>query len=83
MVLGDAPFGHQAKQVAVGADIVEAVVVNAGVGEVRRHERDGSIAADFEELALAGGVELENGRAELEALRPLGPAAAGVLPAQR
>jgi len=56
------------------------VVVNAGVGEVRRHERDGSIAADIEELAFAGGVELENGRAELEALRPLGPAAGGVLP---
>ena len=59
-ILEDAAFGHEAEQVPVGADVVEAVVVNAGVGEVRRHQRDGPVAADIEELALAGGVELEN-----------------------
>ena len=37
-VLPDAPFLHEAQQIAVGADVVEAVIVDARVGEVRRHE---------------------------------------------
>src|SRR5690349_9356387 len=46
--------------------------------DVRRHHRDRTAAADLQECALAGGVELQNGGAELESLRPLGPSAARV-----
>jgi hypothetical protein len=41
-------------------------------------ESNGARAADVEKLAIAGGVELEDGRAELETLGPFGPTAAGV-----
>jgi hypothetical protein len=57
------------------------VVVNAGVAEVRRHDVDGAVAADLEEFGIARGIELQDGGAELEALGPLGPAAAGILAA--
>ena len=57
------------------------MIVNADVAEVRRHHVDGALAADLQEFGLARGIELEDGGAELEALRPLGPAAAGVLAA--
>ena len=80
-VFRDASLGHQAEQVAVGADVVEAVIVNADVADVRRHHVDRSLAPDLQEFGVAGGIELQDGGAELEALRPLGPAAAGVLAA--
>ena len=47
------------------------------VGQVGRHAVHRVRAADLEELLLSRGVELEDGRAELEALRPLGPAPGG------
>ena len=37
------------------------------------------LAAELEQLAVAGGVEGEDRAAVLKPLRPLGPAAAGVL----
>ena len=75
------PSRHQAQQIAVGADVVEAVIVNADVGDVRRHDVDGALGGRSPGTRLAGGVELQDGGAELEALRPFGPAAAGVLAA--
>ncbi len=36
----DAAFQHQAAKVAVGADVIEAVVVHAGVRDVESHEVD-------------------------------------------
>ena len=54
------------------------MIVDARMGEVRRHGGDRAGAAHLEEFGVAGGVELEDGGAELEALRPFGPAAAGV-----
>ena len=36
----DAPLARQPPEIAVGADVVEAVVVDADVGEVRRHALD-------------------------------------------
>src|SRR5688500_12767467 len=77
-VLGEPAFVHEAEKAAVGADVVEAVVVDAGMGDVRRHQLDGAAAARVERGGVAGGVELQNGGAELETLRPLRPAARGV-----
>src|SRR5262249_50733596 len=68
-------FLRQPPERAVGADVVEPVIVDAGVRDVRRHAPDRSRASQREELTLAGGVELQQRRAELESLRPLGPAA--------
>jgi hypothetical protein len=75
----EAPFAGEPPQVAVGTDVVEAVIVDADVGEMRRHPLEGAGAAQIEELLVAGGVELQQRRAELEALRPLRPAAGAVL----
>jgi hypothetical protein len=78
LVEGDFALQHQAAEVAVGGDIVEAVVVHAGVRDVRGHELHGLLAPELEETLVAGRVVLEERHAELEALRPLGPAARGV-----
>ena len=74
----DAPFAQQPPEVAVGADVVEAVVVHADVGDVAAITVARALAAELEEALVAGGVELQQRRAVLEALRPLGPAAGGV-----
>ena len=42
------------------------------------HVLDGAVAPELEEAFVAGGVELEDGGAELEALGPFGPAPGGV-----
>jgi hypothetical protein len=78
LVVGDEFFAHEAEEIAVGADVVEAVVVDADVGDVGRHEVDGVAAADVEEGFVAGDFELVERAAELEALGPFGPAARGV-----
>ena len=72
-------LARQTPEVAVGADVVEAVVVHADVRKVRRHPLERPGAPELQEAGIAGGVELQDRRAELEALRPLGPAAGHVL----
>src|SRR6185369_18067878 len=64
----DPTFAGQAPQRAVGADVVEPVIVDADVREVRRHPIQRPGAAEIEEFALAGRVELQQRRAELEPL---------------
>ena len=64
---------------AVRADVIEAVVVHANVRDVRRHEVDGIAPTDVEKRLVIRDLELINRRAELKALRPLGPAARGIL----
>ncbi len=78
-----AALENQPSQRAPGADVVEAVVVDAHVRQVRGHVREGALAAQLEERALVRRVELQQGRAELEALRPVGPATRRVAAAQR
>lgn len=73
-----APGVGEAEEVAVGGDVVEAVVVDAGVADVAGHALEGVGAADVEEVLVAGGFELEELAAVLEALGPFGPAAGGV-----
>ena len=71
-------FTREPPQIAVGADVVEAVIVDADVRQVRRHPLERVRAAELEKLAIAGRVELQQRRAELKALRPLRPAARSV-----
>jgi hypothetical protein len=56
------------------------VIVHAHVRQVRRHALERARPAEIQELTLACGVELQQRRSELEALRPLGPAARAVAP---
>ena len=71
----DPALACQPPQPAVGADVVETVVVDADVRQVRRHPLDGARPAQLQEFGVAGGVELQDGRAELKSLGPFGPAA--------
>jgi hypothetical protein len=48
---------------------------------VRGHALHGRVAPDLQEALVARGVELQDGGPELEALRPLRPAAARVFAA--
>ena len=61
--------------VAVRADVVEAVIVHAHVGQVRRHPLERAGAAEIEEPRVVGRIELQQRGAELKPLGPLGPAA--------
>ena len=83
LVERDLALAHQPPQVPVGGDVVEAVIVHADVRHVRGHELDGLAPPDFQEALLAGGIELQQRRAELEPLRPLRPAARGVFALHR
>ncbi len=74
----DASLADETPQVAVRADVVEAVIVNADVGQVRRHAIDCARASQLQERRVARGVELQECRAELEPLGPLGPSARSI-----
>ncbi len=65
---------RQAPQGSIRAHVVEAMIVDADVREVRRHAFNGARACELQEVAIAGGVELQDGRTKLEALRPFRPA---------
>ena len=76
----DATFTRQSPQRTVGADVVEAVIVNARVREVRRHPRERALAAEIEKRRVARRIELQQRRAVLKSFRPLGPSARRVAP---
>ena len=72
----NAAFEHQTAQVAVGGDVVEAVIVDPDVGQMFCHVRDTCRRATVQQIPVAGQFEAQQGIAVLESLRPLGPAAA-------
>ena len=76
-------FVHQPPEIAVRADVVEAVVVDADVRQMRGHHGDGPLAAELQIPLVVRGVELQQHRAVLKALRPLGPAAGRVAAVDR
>ena len=80
---GDFPLVHQPGEVAVGADVVEAVVMDAEVGEVRGHVVDDVAPGPVQAFGVAGGVELEQPPSEEEALGPFRPAPGAVLALDR
>src|ERR1035438_5276130 len=67
---------------AVGGDVVEAVVVNAGVRQVLGHVGNDVFAGCRKQVLLIGQIEAKERVAILKALRPLRPAAGRVLSAE-
>ena len=65
----DAALDRHPPQRTVGADVVEAVIVDADVRQVRRHARQRALAAELEELPFTGGVELQERTRRTEILR--------------
>src|SRR5687767_128391 len=74
----DALFARQAPQVAVRADVVEAMIVHAHMREVWRHPRQRALLAKLEERIVTGRVELQQRGAVDETFRPLRPATSAV-----
>ena len=79
-VKGDFTFIHQTQEIAVGADVVETVVVYADVADVGGHFSEGLLFGPFQNGLVACGFKLQNGRAKLKTLGPFCPASGGVLP---
>ena len=77
-VVCDLPLAPEPPQVAVGADVVETVIVHTDMGEMRRHPQQRALLAQIKEVMLTGGIELQERSAVDESFRPLGPAAGGV-----
>ena len=78
LVKRDCSLVHHAKQVAIGGNVVETVVVHADVRDVRGHAFDRVAPAEFQKPLLAGRVELQQRRSKLKALRPFRPPPRGV-----
>src|SRR5580765_8080058 len=55
----ETPGARQPPQRAVGTDVVEPVIVDSDMGEVRRHPLERARSAQLEERAVTGGVELQ------------------------
>src|SRR3989454_12430808 len=64
-------LAHQAKQIAIGGDVIEAVIVHADVRHVRGHALNRVAPPDFKETLVAGRIELQQRRTKLETLGPL------------
>ena len=79
----NAAFEHQPADVAIGADVVEPVVMHADMRDMRRHEVDRALQPEIEKRPIAGGVKLQEQRAELKALGPFGPPTGGVFALDR
>ncbi len=63
----------------VGGDVVEAVVMDAGMSEVLGHIVHDMAACKGQEARVACEIEADESVAILKALRPLGPTARRVL----
>jgi len=74
----ESTFAKKAAEVSVGADIVEAVIMDPDMGDVGGHAAECSLPANFEHRSVASGVVLEDGGAVDESFGPLGPAPRGV-----
>ena len=79
---GNAALEHQTAQIAIGGDVVEAVIVHSDVSQVFRHVTDDMPPGRGELILIAGHIEAEQGVAVLKSLRPLGPVARGIAPGE-
>ncbi|MBA7481356.1 hypothetical protein ES707_16826 [subsurface metagenome] len=73
----------QTQKIAVGADVVEAVVVYADMADVGGHGLQGALDPSIQELFVLPRVELKKGRSKPKPLCPLGPAPCGVFALHR
>ena len=79
LVVRDASLPHQSAEIAVGGEVVEAVIVHADVGDVRWPcARRCCFRPSSSSCSIAGRVERQDCAAVLKALRPFRPAARGV-----
>src|SRR4051812_36441546 len=73
-------FVHQAQQIAIGADVVEAMIVHADMRNMGGHVSHRMLPTFLKEALVARGIELKNLGAELKTLRPFGPATTCIPP---
>ena len=73
-------LAHEPAQVSISRHVVEPVVMHADVGDMRGHMLHRTPAAYFQKPLISGCIKLQHCRAKLKPLRPLRPAACGVLP---
>jgi hypothetical protein len=76
----DAALAREPPEGSVRADVVEAVIVDADMREVRRHALDRARPAKLEKVGVTGRVILQQRGSELKPLGPFGPPARPVAP---
>ena len=79
LILGDTAFMQQSQQIAIGADIIEPVVMDSDVADMRSHIPDRAVTPPIQEAFLSGGVIEQQCTPELKALGPFGPAPGGIV----
>src|SRR4051812_44201891 len=72
-------LAHQPPEIAVRGDVVEPVIVDTNVRQVRRHSVQSRASTTLEKPLLACRIELQQSRTILKTLRPLGPTTGRVL----
>ena len=78
LVGGKTTFALEAQPVAVGREIVEAVIVDSDMRDVRSHALEREPLSLLGVSLFPGGVELEKRGAIVETFGPFGPTAGGV-----
>lgn len=71
----------KAQQISIRTHVVEAVIMDADVRNMRRHDGDRPLAPDVQKFLIIRCVELQNRGAELKPLRPFRPTTTRVLAA--
>ena len=74
-VFGETALEHQAAEVSIGRKVVETMVVDTDVRDMRGHAANGVVATAREAFLIARGIKMEDRYAVAEALGPFGPAA--------
>ena len=78
LIVRDLAASHEPPQITVSRDVIESVVMHAGMGDMRCHVRDGVLSPNLQQLLIARRFKCQDRHAVLKALRPIGPAAGGV-----
>src|SRR5579872_7169928 len=69
------PLTDQSSKISIGANLIEAVIVNTEMRDMGGHIRANPLDRQVEKASFSGRVELQNGAAEFKSLGPVGPAA--------
>jgi hypothetical protein len=69
---------HQAAEVSISRKVVETMVVDTDVRDMRGHASNGVIAAAREAFLIARGIKMKDRNAVAETLGPFGPTACSV-----
>ena len=78
LIFGETAFEHQAAEVSIGREVVETMVVDADVRDMRGHAANGVIATAGEAFLIARGIKVKDRNAVAEAFGPFSPAACRV-----